>query len=340
MQPYKLHKKFILYEKLYQKPGIDESEYSPIVYERLEKLKLFDRLRSEGCSLRTAFSALQVSKSTLYRWNSDYKKFGLTGLENGSNRPNNVRKTEWKQSSVQQILYLRKQNPLYGKAKIAVLLKRDYHIKLSTSTVGRILTNLIKRDQVKSAYFYCAKKRVKARVFNKHAQRWKHGMKAKKPGDLFQIDHMSVFLAAGFRVKHFQGVCPVTKIVVEQVYSNATSRTAEQFLKHVQATLPFPLKSIQVDGGSEFKKDFEQSCEKLGIPLFVLPPKTPENNGAVERANGSAKYEFYTFYTGQLTLFSLRKKLNIYVEKYNSYRPHQALQYLTPLQYYSSILGA
>jgi transposase len=340
MQPYKLHKNFTVRSQLYQKPEIDESEYSPVVYERLEKLKLFEKMRAEGCSIETALTALKLSQSSFYRWRKDYKKFGLRGLEPGDKRPLNVRKPEWKQAAVQQILHLRKQNPLYGKAKIAVLLKRDHQIVLSVSTVGRIITDLIKRDKVKPAHFYCAKKRVRPRLFNKHAQRWKKGMKATKPGELFQIDHMTVHLTSFFGVKHFQGICPVTKMVVEQAYYCATSRIARQFLEYVKATLPFPLISIQVDGGSEFKKDFEQACKELDLPLFVLPPKTPENNGNVERANGSAKYEFYTFYAGPLSLFNLRKKLNLYVKKYNSYRPHQALQYQTPLQYYESLTEA
>ncbi len=81
-------------------------------------------------------------------------------------------------------------------------------------------------------------------------------------------------------------------------------------------------------------KDFEEACKKFGIALYVLPPKSPEYNGNIERANAAAKYEFYSFYTGDCTLFSLRKSLQRYVKKYNTYRPHQALQYLTPQQYF------
>jgi hypothetical protein len=38
-------------------------------------------------------------------------------------------------------------------------------------------------------------------------------------------------------------------------------------------------------GGSEFMKHFENECQKLGIELYVLPPKRPQYNGGVERAN-------------------------------------------------------
>ena len=89
--------------------------------------------------------------------------------------------------------------------------------------------------------------------------------------------------------------------------------------------LPFGLVSIQVDGGSEFRDDFEQACKDLGILLFVLPPKSPKLNGCVERANGTSRYEFYPFYQGALTLKAINQKLTAYQHYYNYYRPHIAL---------------
>lgn len=330
----------MLHRKVYQINKIDETEYSQKVYERLEKIKLLEKLKSEGCSVETALAALKIPQSTLYRWKKNYKIFGLSGLEEESTRPQNLRKAGWKLRDMQKILELRRKNPLYGKAKIAVLLKRDHGIKLSESTVGRIITYYIKRNQVKPAFFYYKKKRIRPRKFDGHAKRWKYGMKAERPGELFQVDHMTVSITPGKQVKHFQGICPVTKMVVEQVYCQATSDIARQFLEYIRSNLPFDLKSIQVDGGSEFKKDFEQACMDSGIPLWVLPPKSPEKNGNVERANGSAKYEFYAFYCGTFTMDSIRNELKKYVKKYNTYRPHQALQYLTPAQYYSQLSEA
>lgn len=108
-------------------------------------------------------------------------------------------------------------------------------------------------------------------------------MKAKRSGELIQIDHMTVHFAPGKSVKHFGATCPVTKITVSQAYCGASSRTAADFLKIVQAKLPFKLISIQVDDGSEFRKDLESACEKQAMPLFVLPPRSPELNGCVDR---------------------------------------------------------
>ena len=131
-------------------------------------------------------------------------------------------------------------------------------------------------------------------------------------------------------LKHFEATCPVTKITVSQVYYNATSHTAARFLAYVRSQVPFEVHSIQVDGGSEFKRDFEAACKVSSIPLYVLPPRSPELNGCVERCNRTLRYEFY----GLFELCEIRKSLAHYMRMYNTFRPHQALQQATPLAYY------
>jgi hypothetical protein len=50
----------------------------------------------------------------------------------------------------------------------------------------------------KPVEFYYGKIRpTKHRIFNDHAKRWKYGMKAKIPGELIQIAHMTVKLISG-----------------------------------------------------------------------------------------------------------------------------------------------
>jgi transposase len=161
----------ILHKKLYHVARIDETKYSEKVDARLEKITGFKKLRSEGCSFKTACSVLKVPQSTVYRWKNNYKKFGLTGLEDESKRPNKTRQTQWKQHVVQQILDLRKSHPVYGKNKIAILLKRDHRLNISISTVGRIIQHLVKRDQIKPVSFYWKRRTIRPRIFNNHAKR-------------------------------------------------------------------------------------------------------------------------------------------------------------------------
>ena len=76
---------------------------------------------------------------------------------------------------------------------------------------------------------------------------------------------------------------------VARVYARAAAGNARRFLANLLGTLPFPLLSIQVDGGSEFMAGFEDACEELGVPLDVLPPRGPQFIGCVERANRSTQ---------------------------------------------------
>ena len=85
---------------------------------------------------------------------------------------------------------------------------------------------------------------------------------------------------------------PARPLHVAKATGRPTSTAAASFLDKVRAEMPFPVAALQVDGGAEFMADFEAACWAKGVELFVLPPKSPQLNGAVERANGSWRCEF------------------------------------------------
>ncbi len=41
------------------------------------------------------------------------------------------------------------------------------------------------------------------------------------------------------------------------MHTRATAKAAASFLDAIEARAPFPVRAIQVDGGSEFRADFE-----------------------------------------------------------------------------------
>lgn len=229
-------------------------------------------------------------------------------------------------------------NPTYGKFKIAVILKRDYRISISESSVGRVLQKLKTEGKITKSVSSCKAKRK--RKFTGHAKRWQYGMKAKNPGELVQIDHMSV-TKHNIAMKEFRSWDPITKVIVADVVSNATSAAAKKFLQKVIKDMPFNVKSIQVDGGSEFMKDFEDECQKLNIELFVLPPSRPQWNGGVERGNRIFREEFYARKDLKAeSIGAFKGELQQAVLKYNNYRPHFNLKGLTQVEYTRQILVA
>ncbi len=141
----------------------------------------------------------------------------------------------------------------------------------------------------------------------------------------------------GKTIKHFDAMCPVSQIAVASAHTTASSRTAASFLEDVIQRLPVTLKSIQVDGGSEFMKEFEKACESKGIELYVLPPRSPKLKGCVERCNRTLRYEFYRLYKGSASVADIDEALQEYMNIYNTERPHEGLNMVTPMAYYDSI---
>ena len=96
--------------------------------------------------------------------------------------------------------------------------------------------------------------------------------------------------------------------------------------------MPFPVRAIQVDGGSEFEAVFEEECQRRNIKLFALPPGSPKLNGGVERAHRTHTEEFYEVTESSFDLTKLRDELLEWGQVSNTIRPHQALGYMTPLK--------
>ena len=88
-------------------------------------------------------------------------------------------------------------------------------------------------------------------------------------------------------IKQSDAVDPVAKWTCSQAFRRATTKNGREFLGKVVKEMPFEAEAIQIDGGSEFKAEFETECEARGFDLWVLPPKSPELNGCVERTNGT-----------------------------------------------------
>jgi transposase InsO family protein len=232
---------------------------------------------------------------------------------------------------------LRADNPMWGKRKLAWLLRREGFAVL-VSTVGRILKSLMRRGLVMPVP--TLRRKPGGRRFRligkRHARRLPKGLKPTIPGQLVQIDTVFVTLAPGKAIKHFTAYCPVAKWTVAGVAGRATAALASAFLDKVIAEMPFKVSGVQVDGGAEFMADFEQACRDKGLDLFVLPPKRPQLNGAVERCNGAWRYEFYAVHDLPHHIDRLQPFVDAFAHRYNHHRPHDALDGQTPAEYLST----
>ena len=295
------------------------------------RLGWIDWYHQHGENARKACRHFSISPDTFYRWLNRYNPRDLSALEGRPRRPRRLRQPTWSREVEGRVLRLREQYPRWGKDKLVVLLRRE-HVELSVSMVGRVLKKLKDRGILREPFMsrISTRKRLQQRPY---AIRKPKSYKAEHPGDLVEVDTLDVRPYFGLVLKHFTARDVVCRYDVLEVHTQAKASTAASFLDAVQTRMPFPVKAIQVDGGSEYQAEFETECQKRNWLLYVLPPRSPKLNGAVERAQRTHTEEFYEVYDGELEIGPLNVALQGWEHVYNHIRPHQSLGYLTPAEY-------
>jgi putative transposase len=295
------------------------------------RLRIIHWYEDHGQNVRLTCRHFAWSPSTFYLWLHRYQRQGPRGLEERSRRPHRVRKPTWSKELAQAVLRLREKYPRWGKDKLAVLLRKEGR-QVSTSMLGRILREIKERGLLWEADL-----RDPWQV--RRAQRRPYAVRKPRdyfpaaPGDLVQVETADIRLLPGQVYKHFTGRDVVSHWDVLEVHSGATAQAAASFLDTLLERMPFPVRAIQVDGGSEFKARFEAACQQRGLQLFLLPPRSPKLNGHVERAQRTHREEFYEVVDIPDTLAELQEKLRAQEAVYNNIRPHQALGQRTPREF-------
>lgn len=270
-----------------------------------------------------------IARQTFYRWWKRYDPHDLTTLEDRSSRPQRRRRRTWTTAEIVAVRSLREQHPAWGKLKLCVLLARA-GLLLAASRVGRILRYLKRSRQLREP----PRNRTpyqRRRWLRPYAIRKPAAYVARLPGDLVQVDTLDLRLGSAV-VKQFTAVDVVSRYATVTVASNATASLAVRALDAF-ARLPFPVRAVQVDGGSEFMADFEVACRERGLQLFVLPPHSPKLNGRVERLNRTCREECYDLTLQDFTVKDLSRAASRWEQTYNTIRPHQALAFLTPAEF-------
>jgi len=302
-----------------------------ISHDASKRLAWFDYYGSHDRNARRTCRHFGISPDTFYRWKKQYRPGDLKSLEERSHRPRRTRQPTWTPEVARAVIELRERYPRWGKAKLVRLLA-NAGVVVSESMVGRILKqakeNGVLREPIRN--HISARKRPRDRPY---AVRKPKEYLAQEPGDIIQVDTMDVRPLPGVVFKHFAARDMVSRWDVFEASSRATAPSAARFISSIVKRMPFKVKAIQVDGGSEFQSVFEETCQRMGIRLFVLPPRSPKLNGQVERANRTHTEEFYEVTDCDFELTPLNTELHQWERTYNTIRPHQALGYLTPHEF-------
>lgn len=318
--------------RLLPKGAGEARDKRPLSREAKKRLKAVLWYGQHGANASLTARHFGLSRSTFYIWLKRYRGAGERGLEDRSRKPRRVRQPTWSSELEERVLALRQENPCWGKDKLTAILRRD-GVKVSVSMVGRILSRFKRQGRLPPASLLdpCIVRRAQVRPY---AIRKPRDYELQAPGDLLRVDTADIRLDGTAVVyKHFAARDYISRWDVLDVHRNATAYNAAAFLEVILARMPFPVRAIQVDGGSEFKAEFEAACAAKGVRLFVLPPRSPKLNGRVERSNRTHEEEFYQLVDPPDNLAHLRSQLLKQEQRYNTYRPHQALGQKTPQEW-------
>lgn len=116
----------------------------------------------------------------------------------------------------------------------------------------------------------------------------------------------------------------------------ATSIPAERMIRSLEDLIDWrgiPAQ-IRVDNGPEFTSSaFADWCSKKGITIKYIQPGKPTQNAYIERFNRSYRQEVLDAYLFD-ELSQVKLLSEEWMEDYNTKRPHESLNDLTPKKYF------
>lgn len=284
----------------------------------------------KGVPVCEACCLVGISRATFYRWAALLREGSVEALEPRSRRPKRSRPA-WVRRAIGEAVQALRKNTTDGKEKLVVLLARQ-GLKASASSVARCLRELFARGVI-DRYVPGGKPRNwRPRPPRPHAVRTPKDLRPSEPGEIVQVDTLFIeWERVSWR--QFSAIDRVSRHVGGQLGQRARASDAEAFLTQLITASPYPIRSIQVDQGVEFKEVFELACQELGIVLYENHARTPKQNAFVERLQRTFRDEFYRRTLLSDDVNEANQALQGYIDRYNHHRPHAGLKYRTPIEY-------
>lgn len=265
---------------------------------------------------------LGIHRTTVYRWkikaNNGRGYLIHQGLKRASTTPRTI---HYKLTSLERLNSINLRNQAHlGAKKIKYLLKSE----ASVMTIHRLFKD----------------KNLVAKQVQYRRPHFQNG-KAMRPSNTqglgyLQMDtkHVTPELSGLSATCYEYAAIDITSryklaVILPEINDENASLALEFFLKW----FPFPIKYIQTDNGLEFQRSFEQVCHKHQITHYFIHKNSPNENAVIERSFRTDQDEFfYWLEYAPEHMGQLNEWLQTFMNSYNTWRPHQALEYKTPLE--------
>jgi putative transposase len=180
------------------------------------------------------------------------------------------------------------------------------------------------------AVILASKKRARA-----HQKAWKrrkpYDLKADKPRAVIEFDMKHIYLG-GVKQYAFVAIDIFTKEAVIHLSRQPSSLKAMVALQKVITVYGKDV-CIVNDNGSENYRHAYNYLKSHRIIQYFTRPHTPKDKPHVENLIGKLQQECLDEYRGHMTLEDRETQVMTWLNDYHFFRPHQALNYLTPAEF-------
>lgn len=272
-----------------------------------------------------------ISRKTFYKWQKKYDPNNLHSLEDECRAPIKRRQREITPEQNLRIIRLRKKYLKYSKIKLAKIYLREYEESISSWKIQKVIE--------KYRLYHNPRKTAKItykRLTAIKKKRITELRKKPKNGFLVCLDAIEIRWN-NLKRYVFTGIDSFSKVAFARMYQRANSYNAADFLNRLLYLTNGQIENIQTDNGSEFEKYFNSACQKLKLVRYYNRPRTPKDNPVNERFNKTLKDEFINLGNFTTDVVSFNQNLTDWLIEYNFRRPHQSLNYETPIKFNNSI---
>jgi len=279
-----------------------------------------------------------ISRKTFHKW---FRKFDENNLytiyllQDKSKAPHKTRQREITQLQEKRIIKLRKKWIRYGKIKLAIKYQQEYNEEISSWKIQKTIEKY-------KLYYNPAKT---AKINKKKAKSRKYGKKKKtieliknipdykKTANYIICLDTIIIHWNGLKRYIFTAIDKYGKFAYAKMYKSKSTLNSRDFLYRLNYLLDGNIPRVGHDNGTEFEKYFKSACEELKIKQYYSRVRTPKDNPDCERFNQTLETEFIDLGNFTTDTIKFNKELTEWLIEYNFHRPHQSLNYKTPMEY-------
>jgi len=264
---------------------------------------------------------LQVSRQSVHKWLSRYKRYGIDGLITLKKKKGGPAHNRTPAEVEQLVINVSHEYFADGVETLHDRLEYEYNLTLHPTTIYRIL----KRNNARYTDIY-----------TRTQKRWKKQLFAHDlPGTELQMDTKYPYGYKQGKVI-YTIIDDASRWVFAWSYETANAVNTVDFLQKVLKRAPFLIYKIRTDQGKEFIANIvEAFFVQNNIAHRRNTPYCPEENGKIERFHKTLNEKALRYgFRPSDSLDALQYRLSLFLHYYNYQKKHRGLgmDSMTPVQ--------